>query len=181
MLEISSSRPRPVWQREGRPGNHHHQNTFKLLQCDEDDLFTEEACCHIELFGPGKLEQLEDEQNPFLQVALQHIYSSTEIYISWISCGIHWLRWWRVLSSWPLCSPMVKENLQIGYCAPSIGELDISFYEECNAINVVKALMDSLAPKAKDILHWTNVGPQHHTGLLRLPSCSHYVFCWWLY
>lgn len=41
-------------------------DVFKLLQCDEIGLSTEEAHRRIELFGPNKLEQ--EEQNPFLQV-----------------------------------------------------------------------------------------------------------------
>jgi H+-transporting ATPase len=41
-------------------------DVFKLLQCDENGLSTEEAERRIELFGPNKLEQ--EEQNAFLQV-----------------------------------------------------------------------------------------------------------------
>jgi H+-transporting ATPase len=42
------------------------EDVFKLLQCDENGLDTQEAQRRIELFGPNKLEQ--EEQNPFLQV-----------------------------------------------------------------------------------------------------------------
>lgn len=41
-------------------------DVFKLLQCDENGLDTQEAERRIELFGPNKLEQ--EEQNAFLQV-----------------------------------------------------------------------------------------------------------------
>ena len=41
-------------------------DVFKLLQCDDNGLSTEEAQRRIELFGPNKLEQ--EEQNAFLQV-----------------------------------------------------------------------------------------------------------------
>lgn len=41
-------------------------DVFKLLQCDENGLDTEEARRRIELFGPNKLES--EEQNAFLQV-----------------------------------------------------------------------------------------------------------------
>jgi len=45
-------------------------DVFKLLQCDENGLSLEEAQRRIELFGPNKLEQ--EEQNAFLQVTLSH-------------------------------------------------------------------------------------------------------------
>lgn len=46
-------------------------DVFKLLQCDESGLSAEEARRRIELFGPNKLEQ--EEQNAFLQVTTRHI------------------------------------------------------------------------------------------------------------
>lgn len=45
-------------------------DVFKLLQCDENGLSSEEAQRRIDLFGPNKLEQ--EEQNAFLQVTLFH-------------------------------------------------------------------------------------------------------------
>lgn len=41
-------------------------DVFKLLQCDENGLNTDEAKRRFEIFGPNKLES--EEQNPFLQV-----------------------------------------------------------------------------------------------------------------
>jgi len=41
-------------------------DVFKLLQCDDQGLSTEEGTRRLELFGPNKLES--EEQNPFLQV-----------------------------------------------------------------------------------------------------------------
>ncbi|KAG6331111.1 hypothetical protein ID866_7978, partial [Astraeus odoratus] len=41
------------------------EDVFKLLQSDENGLSTEEAQRRLEIFGPNKLEQ--EEQNPFLQ------------------------------------------------------------------------------------------------------------------
>jgi H+-transporting ATPase len=41
-------------------------DVFKLLQCDENGLSPDEATRRLELFGPNKLEQ--EDQNPFLQV-----------------------------------------------------------------------------------------------------------------
>lgn len=43
-------------------------DVFKLLQCTEEGLTLEEAKRRLELFGPNKLEN--EEQNPFLQVYL---------------------------------------------------------------------------------------------------------------
>lgn len=42
------------------------EDVFKLLQCEENGLTTEEANRRLEIFGPNKLES--EEQNPFLQV-----------------------------------------------------------------------------------------------------------------
>jgi hypothetical protein len=47
-------------------------DVFKLLQCEDKGLTTEEAQRRLELFGPNKLES--EEQNPFLQVG---VYSLT--------------------------------------------------------------------------------------------------------
>ena len=41
-------------------------DVFTLLQCSEEGLSDEEALRRLELFGPNKLEQ--EEQNAFLQV-----------------------------------------------------------------------------------------------------------------
>ena len=42
------------------------EDVFKLLQCDDNGLNTEEAQRRLEIFGPNKLEQ--EEQNALLQV-----------------------------------------------------------------------------------------------------------------
>ena len=41
-------------------------NVFKLLQCDDKGLDSEEATRRLSLFGPNKLKS--EEQNAFLQV-----------------------------------------------------------------------------------------------------------------
>ena len=41
-------------------------DVFKLLQCDDQGLNTEEAKRRYDIFGPNKLES--EEQNAFLQV-----------------------------------------------------------------------------------------------------------------
>ncbi|PPQ97634.1 hypothetical protein CVT26_002541 [Gymnopilus dilepis] len=42
-------------------------DVFKLLQCDENGLSSDEAARRLELFGPNKLE--DHEQNPILQAS----------------------------------------------------------------------------------------------------------------
>ena len=44
------------------------EDVFKLLQCDDQGLSGEEAARRLEIFGPNKLEN--EEQNPFLQVCI---------------------------------------------------------------------------------------------------------------
>src|SRR6267154_3624787 len=55
------------------------EDVFKLLQCDEDGLNSEEATRRIELFGPNKLEQ--EDQNPFLPVYCPVHLNSAQPYI----------------------------------------------------------------------------------------------------
>jgi len=58
-------------------------DVFKLLQCDDNGLSSDETARRLEIFGPNKLEQ--EEQNPFLQVPVitffvnltAHLFSSS--------------------------------------------------------------------------------------------------------
>ena len=43
------------------------EDVFQLLQCNDQGLSNQEAQRRLEIFGPNKLEQ--EEQNPFLQVS----------------------------------------------------------------------------------------------------------------
>ena len=45
------------------------EDVFTLLQCNDKGLSSDEAKRRLEIFGPNKLEQ--EEQNPFLQVRFQ--------------------------------------------------------------------------------------------------------------
>ena len=45
------------------------EDVFALLQCNDQGLNSEEARRRLEIFGPNKLEQ--EEQNPFLQVSFE--------------------------------------------------------------------------------------------------------------
>src|SRR6266404_1433728 len=45
------------------------EDVFTLLQCNDQGLTAQEAKRRLEIFGPNKLEQ--EEQNPILQVRFQ--------------------------------------------------------------------------------------------------------------
>jgi H+-transporting ATPase len=113
-------------------------DVFKLLQCDENGLSLEEASRRIELFGPNKLEQ--EEQNAFLQF-LSFMWNP----LSWVMEGAALVA--IVLSNGEGQPPDWEDFL--GIVLLLFINSTIGFYEERNAGNAVKALMDSLAPKAK--------------------------------
>ncbi|KAF8842476.1 plasma-membrane proton-e [Paxillus ammoniavirescens] len=113
-------------------------DVFKLLQCDENGLASEEAARRIELFGPNKLEQ--EEQNAFLQF-LSFMWNP----LSWVMEGAALVA--IVLSNGDHQPPDWPDFL--GIVLLLFINSTIGFYEERNAGNAVKALMDSLAPKAK--------------------------------
>ncbi|KAG6377316.1 hypothetical protein JVT61DRAFT_15105 [Boletus reticuloceps] len=113
-------------------------DVFKLLQCDESGLSQEEAQRRIELFGPNKLEQ--EEQNAFLQF-LSFMWNP----LSWVMEGAALVA--IVLSNGEGQPPDWQDFL--GIVILLFVNSTIGFYEERNAGNAVKALMDSLAPKAK--------------------------------
>ncbi|KAI0676214.1 plasma membrane H+-transporting ATPase [Trametes maxima] len=113
-------------------------DVFKLLQCDENGLTDDEANRRLELFGPNKLES--EEQNPFLQ------------FLSFMWNPLSWVMEAAALVAIALSNgehrPPDWEDF-VGIVALLICNAAIGFYEERNAGNAVKALMDSLAPKAK--------------------------------
>ncbi|KAF8812125.1 plasma membrane H+-transporting ATPase [Phlegmacium glaucopus] len=113
-------------------------DVFKLLQCDENGLSQDEAHHRLDLFGPNKLEV--EEQNAFLQFLsfmwnpLSWVMEAAALVAIVLSNGQH------KPPDWPDFVGIVL----LLFINSSIG-----FYEERNAGNAVKALMDSLAPKAK--------------------------------
>ncbi|KAJ7193551.1 hypothetical protein GGX14DRAFT_477986 [Mycena pura] len=113
-------------------------DVFKLLQCDENGLTDEEAQRRLELFGPNKLEQ--EDQNPILQFLsfmwnpLSWVMEAAALVAIALSNGEHRAPDWEDFVGIVL---LLFINSAIG------------FYEERGAGNAVKALMDSLAPKAK--------------------------------
>jgi H+-transporting ATPase len=130
-------------------------DVFKLLQCDENGLSPEEAERRLELFGPNKLEQ--EDQNAFLQVS-GDLYSSpftsnlSPQFLSFMWNPLSWVMEGAALVAIALSN---GEGLApdwedfVGIVLLLFINSSIGFYEERNAGNAVKALMDSLAPKAK--------------------------------
>ncbi|KZS96277.1 plasma-membrane proton-e [Sistotremastrum niveocremeum HHB9708] len=114
------------------------EDVFKLLQCDENGLTDEEATRRLELFGPNKLES--EEQNAFLQF-LGFMWNP----LSWVMEGAALVA--IVLSNGEHRPPDWEDF--VGIVLLLFINSTIGFYEERNAGNAVKALMDSLAPKAK--------------------------------
>ncbi|KAF7318824.1 Plasma membrane ATPase [Mycena chlorophos] len=114
------------------------EDVFKLLQCDDNGLTQDEAQRRLELFGPNKLEQ--EEQNPFLQF-LSFMWNP----LSWVMEGAALVA--IALSNGEHRAPDWQDF--VGIVLLLFINSAIGFYEERGAGNAVKALMDSLAPKAK--------------------------------
>ncbi|KAG7448713.1 plasma-membrane proton-e [Guyanagaster necrorhizus] len=113
-------------------------DVFKLLQCDDNGLSPEEAARRLELFGPNKLES--EEQNPILQF-LSFMWNP----LSWVMEAAALVA--IALSNGEGRAPDWQDF--VGIILLLFINSSIGFYEERNAGNAVKALMDSLAPKAK--------------------------------
>ncbi|EPT03154.1 hypothetical protein FOMPIDRAFT_1022507 [Fomitopsis schrenkii] len=114
------------------------EDVFKLLQCSEGGLSDEESRRRLELFGPNKLES--EEQNAFLQ------------FLSFMWNPLSWVMEIAALVAIALSNgegqPPDWQDF-VGIVLLLLINSAIGFYEERNAGNAVKALMDSLAPKAK--------------------------------
>ncbi|KAK0495935.1 hypothetical protein EDD18DRAFT_1168003 [Armillaria luteobubalina] len=113
-------------------------DVFKLLQCDENGLTPDEAVRRLELFGPNRLES--EEQNPILQF-LSFMWNP----LSWVMEAAALVA--IALSNGEGRAPDWQDF--VGIILLLFINSAIGFYEERNAGNAVKALMDSLAPKAK--------------------------------
>jgi len=114
------------------------EDVFKLLECTEEGLTDEEAARRLGIFGPNKLES--EEQNAFLQ------------FLSFMWNPLSWVMEAAALVAIALSNgghrPPDWEDF-VGIMLLLLANSAIGFYEERNAGNAVKALMDSLAPKAK--------------------------------
>ncbi|KAF8182143.1 hypothetical protein K438DRAFT_1975682 [Mycena galopus ATCC 62051] len=113
-------------------------NVFKLLQCDDKGLSPEEVERRIGLFGANRLEQ--EEQNPFLQF-LSFMWNP----LSWVMEAAALVA--IAFSNGEGRAPDWEDF--VGIILLLFINSAIGFYEERGAGNAVKALMDSLAPKAK--------------------------------
>jgi H+-transporting ATPase len=114
------------------------EDVFKLLQCEETGLSDEEAARRLAIFGPNRLEN--EEQNPFLQF-LSFMWNP----LSWVMEAAALVA--IALSNGEGRAPDWQDF--VGIVLLLLINSAIGFYEERNAGNAVKALMDSLAPKAR--------------------------------
>ncbi|KAJ3576943.1 hypothetical protein NP233_g97 [Leucocoprinus birnbaumii] len=114
-------------------GNGFDLSSFPLSELDEIELKG-----GLELFGPNKLES--EEQNAFLQF-LSFMWNL----LSWVMEAAALLA--IALSNGDHRPPDWPDFVGIVFLL--FVNSSIGFYEERNAGNAVKALMDSLAPKAK--------------------------------
>ena len=133
------------------------EDVFTLLQCNDQGLDAQEAQRRYEIFGPNKLEQ--EEQNPFLQVGyrtlhlIEHLTEDHLIqFLSFMWNPLSWVMEAAALVAIALSNGEGRApDWQdfAGITALLFANSFIGFYEERGAGNAVKALMDSLAPKAK--------------------------------
>jgi H+-transporting ATPase len=114
------------------------EDVFKLLECTDEGLTDEEAARRLAIFGPNKLES--EEQNAFLQF-LSFMWNP----LSWVMEAAALVA--IALSNGGGRAPDWEDF--VGIVLLLLANSAIGFYEERNAGNAVKALMDSLAPKAK--------------------------------
>lgn len=114
------------------------EEVFQLLQCTEEGLTDDEATNRIGIFGPNKLE--EKKENVFLQ------------FLSFMWNPLSWVMEFAAIVAIALANgegePPDWQNF-IGIVLLLLVNSTIGFVEERNAGNAVKALMDSLAPKAR--------------------------------
>jgi len=114
------------------------EDVLTLLQCDEGGLTDAEAQNRIGIFGPNKLE--EKSENAFLQF-LSFMWNP----LSWVMEGAAIV---SIAFSNGGGEPPDWQDF-VGIVLLLLVNSTIGFVEERNAGNAVKALMESLAPKAR--------------------------------
>lgn len=114
------------------------EDVLTLLQCDEGGLTDAKAQNRIGIFGPNKLE--EKSENAFLQF-LSFMWNP----LSWVMEGAAIV---SIAFSNGGGEPPDWQDF-VGIVLLLLVNSTIGFVEERNAGNAVKALMDSLAPKAR--------------------------------
>ncbi|BEJ10719.1 hypothetical protein CspHIS471_0101410 [Cutaneotrichosporon sp. HIS471] len=114
------------------------EEVFQLLQCDDKGLTSAEAESRIAIFGPNKL--VEKKESAILQF-LSFMWNP----LSWVMEGAALVA--IALSNGGGTPPDWPDF--VGIVLLLLINSTIGFVEERNAGNAVKALMESLAPKAK--------------------------------
>lgn len=114
------------------------EDVWTLLQCNEGGLSEEECSRRRAIFGPNKIET--EEPNPILQF-LSFMWNP----LSWVMEGAAIVA--IALSNGEGKAPDWPDF--VGIVLLLLINSTIGFIEERNAGNAVKALMDSLAPKAR--------------------------------
>ncbi|KAL1405851.1 plasma membrane H+-ATPase [Vanrija albida] len=114
------------------------EEVFQLLQCTDQGLTEAEAANRIAIFGPNKLQ--EKKENLILQF-LSFMWNP----LSWVMEGAALVA--IALSNGGGKPPDWPDF--VGIVLLLLVNSTIGFVEERNAGNAVKALMDSLAPKAR--------------------------------
>nr|CAC59705.1 putative plasmamembrane (H+)-ATPase [Ustilago maydis] len=114
------------------------EDVWTLLQCNEGGLSEEECSRRRAIFGPNKIET--EEPNPILQF-LSFMWNP----LSWVMEGAAIVA--IALSNGEGQGPDWPDF--VGIVLLLLINSTIGFIEERNAGNAVKALMDSLAPKAR--------------------------------
>ncbi len=114
------------------------EDVWTLLQCNEGGLTEEECTRRRAFFGPNKIET--EEPNPILQF-LSFMWNP----LSWVMEGAAIVA--IALSNGEGKAPDWPDF--VGIVLLLLINSTIGFIEERNAGNAVKALMDSLAPKAR--------------------------------
>ncbi|PWN52859.1 plasma-membrane proton-e [Violaceomyces palustris] len=114
------------------------EDVFQLLQSTEGGLTEPEVRRRIDIFGPNKIET--EEPNPILQF-LSFMWNP----LSWVMEGAAIVA--IALSNGEGKPPDWQDF--VGIVLLLLVNSTIGYVEERNAGNAVKALMDSLAPKAK--------------------------------
>ncbi|KAJ7246193.1 hypothetical protein C8J57DRAFT_1523707 [Mycena rebaudengoi] len=114
-------------------------DVLKILQCNEDGLTPDEVQHRLGLFGPNKLEQ-EEQKSPFLQF-LSFLWNP----LAWVMEAAAFVA--IALSNGEGRAPDWQDF--VGILLLLFINSAICFYEERRTGDAVRALMGSLAPKAK--------------------------------
>ncbi|CAK8540765.1 unnamed protein product [Lathyrus sativus] len=122
------------------------EEVFEQLKCLRKGLSSEEESNRLEVFGPNKLEEVEDDK---LLKFLGFMWNP----LSWVMEAAAIMA--IALASGGGKPPDWQDF--VGIVVLLVINLTISFIEENNAGNAIAALMDGLAPKAKVIFIYSSL------------------------